>query len=88
MRILRANSLVWLGITTATLCLAAASVVAPGAVGGRCSSSPCSYYDAQHQEHPGTCGSKKGDNKNCYCFDNEDKKLSNLQPACSVTKKK
>lgn len=44
---------------------------------------PCTYYDPQGVEYPGTCGAKKGDTQ-AYCFSNGDRKLSELQPACAV----
>lgn len=87
MRTIVANRLLWAGIATAIFCLGATYAVNTSAKGGRCSSSPCTYIDAQGGQHTGTCGSKKGDAKNCYCFDKEDKKLSQVQSACSATTK-
>jgi hypothetical protein len=83
---MRANKLLWVGIPTAILFLAATCAVTIGAKPCKCKSSSCTYYDAQYGAHAGTCGCKEGDIKDCYCFDNEDKSLSQRQGACSATK--
>lgn len=85
MKTIRAVRLLWIGIATLILLFAATYAVTSSAKCDRCKSSPCSYYSPQGGNDPGTCGCKKGDNKNCYCFDNEDNKLSQVQAACSAT---
>ena len=82
------RAVLWLGLMTATLSLAAGCTLGIFGGGGRCSTAPCTYFDAHGKEYEGTCGTKKGDEKNCYCINNADKKLAQIQSGCSLQTEK
>jgi beta-lactamase regulating signal transducer with metallopeptidase domain len=48
----------------------------------------CTYYDNQNRGYNGTCGTKKGDKTNYYCFRNDDKSVVQLQTGCEVKLRK
>jgi hypothetical protein len=85
MRPLLANRFVLSGLAAAILCTASAFSLTPSTRGVRCTSSRCTYFDDKGRALPGTCGTKKGDSKNCYCIANENKKLSQVQRGCAAT---
>lgn len=86
MRTFAAKSLLWVGLTAGVIALAVTSAGGIAASGNACKTSGCTYIDISGQSHPGKCGSKKKDAKNCYCFDKEDNKLSEVQAGCSLPK--
>jgi len=89
MQLLRRNRLLWIGAICAVLCMAIGYMVTASAAGMRCKTTACTYIDASSgQQRPGTCGTKKGDEKNCYCVANDDKKLIKVQLGCSVSAEK
>jgi len=83
MRSLRVNTLLLTGIAVAVLCTLVGYMVAASAAGAHCKSTPCTYFDAHGQGRPGTCGTKKGDKKSCYCIVDDDKTLAQKQSGCS-----
>jgi len=58
---------------TVTFGLGDDSMVDSPSKGVICSNKPCTYYDNNDQKFPGHCGSKEGDDENCYCYKDEDK---------------
>jgi len=73
------------GLAAAILCTASAFSRMPSTRGPRCTNSKCTYFDDKGRALPGTCGTKEGDVKNCYCILNENKKLSQVQRGCAAT---
>jgi len=52
---------------------------------GRQKDLTCTYWNVtQNRGYPGTCGIKKADKKNYYCFLNGENKLSQPQSACAT----
>jgi hypothetical protein len=88
MQSLRKNKLLLVGVTSAILCTAAGYMITAASEGNRCKSGECTYFDANGQRRPGTCGTKQDDNKNCYCIVNDNKKLSQKQLVCSAEPEK
>lgn len=82
MRLFRGKRVIGPGFMTAALGLSLGFFFDTSASEKHCSSGPCSYFE-NGKGYPGTCGSLKTDEKNCYCFKNEDKKLSQKQAGCS-----
>lgn len=81
------KSLLWVGALTATIALAGAYILGAPAHGVACKTTPCTYVNAKTGESfDGKCGAKKTDTKHCYCFDSQDKKLSEIQEGCTVKK--
>lgn len=74
----------WAGLLTATLGVSAPSLLGTHGAGARCKTTPCTYFDKQNKGFDGTCGSKKDDDKNCFCFNRADKKLAQKQSGCSL----
>lgn len=72
------------GIAAAALSFS--TVLLPGTprTGAACKKSACTYFLADGSGVSGTCGSKRSDLKNCYCFDNGNKKLSQKQSGCMI----
>lgn len=85
MQSLRANNFLLVSAVAVLVC-AAGSILTISATGGRCTSKACTYFDANGTGFTGTCGSKKGDKKNCYCVVNENKELSQVQSGCSASR--
>jgi hypothetical protein len=81
MQSLRVNGPFWVGITGAILC-AAGYMFTASAKGDLCKSGECTYVGANGEAQPGTCGTKKGDKKHCYCIATGDKKLDQVQSGC------
>jgi beta-lactamase regulating signal transducer with metallopeptidase domain len=59
------------------------AVSSDSASSGKRKAHGCTYYDAKTHAFPGTCGTKPGDDKNYYCFRNDDKNISELQSSCA-----
>jgi|YelNatPaOPRAMG01_1025707.scaffolds.fasta_scaffold345884_1 hypothetical protein len=86
MRSIRSNVFPLIAVVSALLCTAGAYVISASAAGARCTSGACTYFATNGRGLPGTCGQQKGDNKNCYCIANDDKKLRQVQSGCSVSR--
>lgn len=78
-----AKILLWTGMAVATSCIAVSCAVNNSVLGAHCTGASCTYFD-NGQSLPGICGSKKGDDKQCYCFDKKDKKRGQEQIGCSA----
>lgn len=74
----------WILLILAVGTLAAASTLKTSSGGGRCKTTPCTYFTRSNQPVQGTCGAVKHDAKNCYCIDNADKSKHQVQAGCSV----
>ena len=61
------------GIMASAVGLGANDMVDSSSKGISCSNKPCTYYDKNNKPFPGHCGSKKGDDENCYCYKDENK---------------
>jgi hypothetical protein len=79
------NVFLWMGLLTASFSLATPFTLGMYGLGARCKTTPCTYFDKQNKGFDGTCGGKKDDNKNCYCFNKADKKLAQIQSGCSLS---
>lgn len=77
------NFVLWLELLTAGVAVAAACTLAGGASGARCKTTPCDYF-RNGVAYKGTCGTKKHDNKNCYCILDSNKKILQYQTGCAL----
>jgi hypothetical protein len=73
MRSLSWKIVILIGFMTTVVGLGADSMVDSSSKGVSCSNKPCTYYDKNDKPFPGHCGSKKGDDENCYCYKDENK---------------
>lgn len=81
------SALSWIGLLAATIILGAGCTIKTSAWGKRCKTTPCTYF-AQGKAFDGACGTKKGDDKNCYCIDKANNKLAQKQSGCSLSTQK
>lgn len=72
-------------LAAAILCTACSMFTDASSGGGRCASKACTYFDANGQSIPGTCGAIKTDQAKCYCIVNRNKKLAQTQLGCSAS---
>ena len=62
------NWIMVVGIVIAVMGMATIYSVGKSPPHVQCLTIPCSYFDGHHRQFLGTCGGKREDLVNCYCF--------------------
>lgn len=77
------NAFRWAVLIVAGATLAFAGTLKTSSGGGRCKTTPCTYY-SYGKPLDGTCGAVKKDKGQCFCILNSDKHMHQVQSTCSV----